>query len=141
VDSPHENPVATLERLVRAINGHDLEALVACFADDYVMEAPAHPNHSFRGRQQVRRNWSAIFAAVPDISACVLRTALDGETLWSEWEMSGTRRDGTAHLMRGVFVFGIAAGSVRWSRMFLEPVEVSGGDIDAALRSQLRGSS
>ena len=34
-------------------------------------------------------------------AADVLRSAVAGDTVWSEWEMTGTRRDGTAHLMRG----------------------------------------
>ena len=134
------SPVATVERLVRATNEHDIERVVACFAQDYALEAPAHPQRSFRGNAQVRRNWTQIFAAVPDISTRVLRSAVDGDTVWTEWEMSGTRRDGGAHLMRGVFIFGIADGKVHWGRMFLEPVEESGAGIDAALRGQLAGS-
>jgi SnoaL-like domain len=55
-----------------------------------------------RGNPQIGRNWTRIFAAVPDIRARVLRIAVDGDTVWTEWEMSGTRRDGAAFLMRGV---------------------------------------
>jgi ketosteroid isomerase-like protein len=133
----NEGPVATVERLVRATNDHDIERVVSCFAEDYVLDAPAHPRRAFRGNAQVRRNWTQIFAAVPDITARLLRSAVDGDTVWTEWEMAGTRRDGGRHLMRGVFIFGVAAGQVRWARMFLEPVEESGGDIDAALHDHL----
>jgi len=118
-----DDPMATVERLVRATNEHDLDALVACFAEDYVLDAPAHPERSFRGNAQVHRNWTQFFAAVPDLTARLLRSAVDGETVWTEWEMSGSRRDGGAHLMRGVFVFGISGDLVRWGRMFLEAVE------------------
>jgi ketosteroid isomerase-like protein len=132
-----ENPFATVERLVQATNDHDLDRLVSCFADDYVLSAPTHPQRSFRGNGQVRRNWTQIFAAVPDLTTRLLRSAVDGETVWTEWEMSGTRRDGGAHLLRGVFIFGVAAGRIRWGRMFLEPVEEAGGDINEAVREQL----
>jgi ketosteroid isomerase-like protein len=136
-----EAPGATVERLVRATNAHDVDRLVACFAADYSLEAPAHPQRSFCGNEQVRRNWTQIFTAVPDIRASVVRSVVAGETVWTEWEMSGTRRDGAAHLARGVFIFGISDGLVRWGRMYLEPVEGSDGHIDTAPRSPLAGAT
>src|SRR6266566_2433582 len=101
-----EQSLATIDRVVRATNQHDLEALAACFAEDYENETPAHPARSFRGGEQVRRNWEQIFGFVPDLRAEVLQRAIDDDTVWTEWEMTGTRRDGTAHHMRGVVVFG-----------------------------------
>src|SRR6478735_10286292 len=106
----HPTPQSVISRLVDATNAHDLDALAGCFAPDYRNETPAHPARGFSGREQVRRNWQQIFAAVPDLHAVVLRSAVAGDTVWSEWEMSGTRRDGTAHLMRGVILFGVNAG-------------------------------
>src|ERR671917_1012629 len=82
---------AVVGRLLAAVNGHDLDTLVACFAEDYLNETPAHPQRGFRGSEQVRRNWSQIFASVPDITAQVTRSSIDGDTTWTEWEMSGTR--------------------------------------------------
>ena len=96
------NLVAT--RLQRAINKHDLDALASCFAVDYVNDAPVHPSRSFVGRDQVRKNWVQIFAAVPDIKADLLCCTRAGDTVWTEWEMAGTRIDGRRHLMRGVSV-------------------------------------
>jgi hypothetical protein len=54
------------ERLLAAMNARDIEAFVACFAEDYESEQPAHPDRAFVGREQVRENWSAIFSGVPD---------------------------------------------------------------------------
>jgi hypothetical protein len=51
-------PRAFLRRLQRAVNDHDIEALVSCFAEDYVNETPAHPLRGFSGRDQVRKNWT-----------------------------------------------------------------------------------
>ena len=51
----------TVERLNAAMNAHDIEAFVECFEEDYESEQPAHPDRAFRGREHVRRNWSAIF--------------------------------------------------------------------------------
>lgn len=122
-----------LERLLAAVNSHDLDGLVACFDEDYVNVNPAHPQRGFRGREQVRRNWSQIFAGVPDVHARVLRSAVDGDTLWSEWEMTGARNDGAPFEMRGVIIFGVADGRAKWARMFLEPVEETSGDANALL--------
>ncbi len=127
------DPTDLLERLIPAVNDHDLEKLVACFHPDYVMENPVHPQWSFRGNEQVRRNWTQIFGAVPDVRANVLRTAVDGDTLWTEWAMSGSRVDGGDFDMRGVFIFGVVDGRAEWARMFLEPLEQAGGDTDAAV--------
>src|SRR3954451_16689545 len=95
-------------RLVRATNDHDIDALVDCFATGYVNETPTHPQRGFRGRDQVRMNWTSIFAGVPDISARVIASIVDGSTAWTEWEMSGTRRDGAHHAMAGVIIFGVS---------------------------------
>jgi len=132
-----DGPAATVERLVQATNAHDLDRLVACFAEDYRNETPVHPARSFQGRSQVRRNWEQIFAFVPDIRVEIIRSAVDGDSLWSEWEMRGTRRDGTAHLMRGCIVFGVGDSAIRWARFYLEPVDDNGATVDQAVREQV----
>ena len=120
-----------LDRLQATINGHDLEAMVSCFAVDYVNETPAHPQRGFRGQEQVRVNWRQIFASVPDIQARVLRSNVDGDTLWTEWDIAGNRTDGAPFLMRGVVIFGIAGDTIGSARFYLEPVEHTSGDVDA----------
>jgi ketosteroid isomerase-like protein len=132
-----DEPLEVVERLLLATNRHDLDALVACFAEDYANETPLHPARGFVGPAQVRRNWEQIFMFVPDIRAEMTRTAVDGGTVWSEWEMRGTRRDGTAHLMRGCIVFGVAGALVRWARFYLEPVDESDATVDVAVRDQV----
>ena len=126
-----------IERLVQAANDHDLDALVACFAEDYENETPAHPARGFRGRSQVRRNWEQIFAFVPDLRCAVTRSATDADVVWTEWEMTGTRRDGSAHCMRGVVIFGVRDDVAQWARFYLEPVDLSAGTVDAAVREQV----
>jgi ketosteroid isomerase-like protein len=128
-------PATLPSRLARATNAHDLEGLVDCFAESYVNETPAHPARGFHGREQVRTNWRQLFAGVPDLRARVLSSAVDGATVWSEWEMSGTRRNGTAHLMRGVIIFTVADGRATAARFYLEPVDDSDTGVDAAVRA------
>jgi ketosteroid isomerase-like protein len=137
----HAEPAAVVRRLERATNEHDLEALVACFASDYRNETPAHPQRGFIGRDQVRANWSQIFAAIPDLTCQILGCAVDGATVWSEWEQRGTRPDGTPHLMRGVIIFGIADEVLAWARFYLEPVQAAAGTVDQAVRRQVRPGS
>jgi ketosteroid isomerase-like protein len=127
-------PTAMLRRLERATNDHDLEALVDCFAETYVNETPVHPARGFRGREQVRANWRQLFAGVPDLQVRVLAAVAEGSTVWSEWEMTGTRRDGAPHHLRGVIVFDVADGRATAARFYLEPVDRSDTGVDAAVR-------
>ena len=42
------------DRLLAALNAHDLDAFVDCFAADYHSEQPAHPARTFVGSDKVR---------------------------------------------------------------------------------------
>ncbi|HEV7199552.1 MAG TPA: nuclear transport factor 2 family protein [Candidatus Limnocylindria bacterium] len=122
-----------VNRLVAATNAHDLDALVACFDDDYVNETPAHPLRGFRGPAQVGENWRAIFAGIPDISVRVTASARHGNEVWSEWRMDGTRHDGARHTMAGVIIFGVTDDRISSARFYLEPVETTTGDVSTAI--------
>lgn len=137
-----EDPQAFLDRLVQATNAHDLDALVGCFNRDYRNETPVHPSRSFTGPDQVRDNWQRIFAAVPDVQAQVSAAVVDGPArIWSEWEMSGTRLDGSRHLMRGVIVFDVAEGLAARARFYLEPVDDADGTVTEAVDRQLHSGA
>jgi ketosteroid isomerase-like protein len=124
-------PAETVQRLLEAVNAHDLEAMVALFADDYHNQTPAHPQLGFRGNAQVRRNWTQLFAGVPDLRARLPRVVVDGDNVWTEWDISGTRGDGAAFGMCGVVIFGVTDGRIASARFYLEPVEETSGDVDA----------
>ena len=111
-----------LARVLEATNAHDVERIVGCFAPDYVNETPCHPARGFNGNEQVRRNWTAILEAVPDLLSTVVDEVVVGDQVWSEWEMRGTRRDGAPHLMQGVIVFRVDGDRARSSRFYMEPV-------------------
>ena len=130
-----------LATLVQATNAHDLEAVVDCFDATYRNQAPTHPSRDFEGPEQVRANWRQIFTFVPDVQASVLRWAIDGCDLWSEWEMSGTRLDGTRHLMRGVIIFGVLDRRATSARFYLEPVEQASTTVDDAVRAQVHADA
>jgi ketosteroid isomerase-like protein len=117
-------------RLLNATNAHDLSALAACFAADYLNETPAHPLRGFVGREQVRANWQQLFASIPDLRAEILDSAVDGDVAWSEWRMTGTRADGTAHEMAGVNIFTIRGIEIVRGRFYLELVERQSGTVN-----------
>lgn len=130
-----------IDRLIGAVNGYDLEGVVACFADDYVNETPVHPQRGFRGADQVRTNWAQIFAGVADMQAAVLRRAESDGQVWTEWDMSGSRREGGGpFLMRGVVIFGIRGDVISSARFYLEPAEEASGDVDAHTRRVVTGN-
>lgn len=119
-------PANILERFVDTANRHDLDAMLLCFAEDYHVEYPAHPARDFQGREPVRRIHEQLFAGVPDLIIEPLRSAVDGDVLWTELEWRGTRRDGSRFLMRGPFLFGIRDGVFAWLRCYIEPVDQAG---------------
>jgi ketosteroid isomerase-like protein len=122
------------ERLRAAMNARDIDAFVDCFDEGYESEQPVHPDRAFRGREQVRANWSAIFDGVPDFQVELVATAGSGEVEWSEWRWRGTQSDGGSLDMAGVIVGGVSGGRLVWARLYVEPVEQGGAGIDGAVR-------
>jgi ketosteroid isomerase-like protein len=112
------------------MNAHDLEAFLACIHPEYRSEQPVHPERGFGGRDQVEKNWAAMFSVIPDFRAEALDTAVDGDTAWTEWRWSGTRADGIPLDMRGVTLFRVEDGLIVSGRLYVEEVEQAGADID-----------
>ena len=135
------NPADVVERLHEAMNRHDLEAFLACIDVDYRSEQPVHPPRGFGGREQVEKNWSAIFEGVPDFHAELLATATGGDKVWSEWHWTGTRRNEAPLDLRGVTLFGVRDGRIVSGRLYMEEVEAAGGDIDETVRRLAHGTS
>src|SRR5919112_4501490 len=119
-----------IERMAEALNRHDLHAFLGCFGPNYRSEQPAHPNRGFGGKEQVRKNWSGMFESFPDFEAELLRHGSDGEVVWSEWHWSAT-----GLRMVGVIVMAVKEDRISWARLYMEPVEGAGQDIDEAMRT------
>jgi hypothetical protein len=128
-----------VNRLLSAMNAHDLDAFVACFAVDYDSQQPAHPNRAFRGSDQVRKNWQGVFAGIPDFAAELLLSAEVAEGVEvSEWRWTGTHTDGEPFGMQGMIVTGVQGNQIAWQRLYLEPVERGGADIDQMVQETYR---
>jgi ketosteroid isomerase-like protein len=128
------DPRALMDRLTAAQNEHDLEAMLACFHEDYRSEQPLFPARTFQGIDQVRANWSGLLEGIPDFHAETLRSAVDGDTVFSEIHWTGTKADGTPLDERGVLIFGIRDDRLAWGRLYVDEVEREGPDIDEVVR-------
>jgi hypothetical protein len=123
-----------LERLRDAVNVHDAHRLASLFAEDYHSAQPLHPNRGFAGSAQVLENWSTVFEGVPDFRSELLASSVDGGVEWGEWYWHGHHVDGSPFAMRGVTIFVVRDSMVAEGRLYMEPVEADGGDIEAAVQ-------
>jgi hypothetical protein len=69
-----------LERLRDVANAHDPHGLASLFAEDYQSTQPLHPGRDFVGRAQVLKNWISAFEGVPDFTAELLASTVDGRS-------------------------------------------------------------
>lgn len=127
-----------LERLTEAQNAHDAHRMAALFAEDYVSAQPIHPGRAFNGRAQVFANWSSVFEGVPDFRATLLASTRDGETEWGEFDWQGRHTDGAPFAMRGVIIVVVRDDVVAEARLYMEPVDRSGDDIEVAVEQLYR---
>jgi len=126
-------------RFVNACNRHDADGVGACLHPDFDSIQPMYPSRNFRGADQVRRNWQAIFDAEPGFRLTVLRSAAMDDTVWLE--LHGAGRDAE---VAGIFIMGIVGDRIRWARIYsslVEPVAPGVGDATdpaASLQEVLR---
>jgi ketosteroid isomerase-like protein len=119
-------PQQVFERMIQAANRHDLEAMVACYTEDYRSEQPFHPERNFTGPDGVRKNWSFFFATMPDYRIEVLNLTVGGDTVWAELHFHGTQLDGTRQSTRGVTLVGVRGDLISWARLYIELVQEPG---------------
>ncbi|HEY5223877.1 MAG TPA: nuclear transport factor 2 family protein [Microbacteriaceae bacterium] len=136
-----DDALGVITRLLNATNAHDLDELTRCFAPAYVNLTPAHPLRGFIGRGQVHANWEQFFATIPDLQASIVGSVVDGDRVWSEWQMTGTRADGSAHEMAGIIVFTVKGDEIARASLYLEPVERQSGTVDDAVGRQVTGAT
>ncbi len=99
---------ATMEALMAAFNARDLEALMACMAEDCAFHTAAGPEAEgavHRGRAAVRAAYAAVFAAFPQAAWTEGAHVVAGETGLSTWRFVGTTAEGRAVDVRGCDVF------------------------------------
>jgi ketosteroid isomerase-like protein len=115
-----------LDRLSDAISSGDPARVASCFTSDFRAELPQHPERNFVGAEQVRANWTAIFHNWPNLTARVLRTAVNGPEIWSEWEMTNDDKAGNPVVFAGPVILTTHDGKINWVRFYLDPVGLPG---------------
>ncbi|MGW5262310.1 nuclear transport factor 2 family protein [Microbispora sp. NPDC004025] len=75
------------DRVLNAVNGHDLDRLSACYDDDAVLSTPLGDNV---GREQIVRYWENLFKGFTDMAMTVWNRVECADPGFSEWTMTGT---------------------------------------------------
>jgi ketosteroid isomerase-like protein len=106
-----ERRVEVLQRVFDAFNRHDLDAILACFAEECTFDSPRGPDpwgQRFGGRDEVRRGLQARFEGMPDVRYDDGEHFACGSRGVSEWTIRGTTVAGDAVEVRGcdLWTFG-----------------------------------
>jgi ketosteroid isomerase-like protein len=115
-----------LQAIADAFNHHDLDAIMAFFADDAVFEAPRGPEpwgRRFVGAAEVRDGFAARFAGIPDVHYGDDAHWVSGDRGTSEWTLTGTTTDGERIEVRGCDLWTFRDGKVTRKDSFWKIVE------------------
>lgn len=99
---------AVMERMMAGFNARDVDAVMACMAENCAFHAAAGPDAEGArhvGREAVRAATEAIFATFPQAAWTEGRHVVTGDTGLSSWRFVGQRADGTAVDVRGCDIF------------------------------------
>ncbi len=105
--STDTNTAMTIQRLQAfdaAWNAHDVDAIMAFFADDCAYHASSGPDHlgvTYRGRDDVRAAIAAFLERFPDAHFDEDLAVVAGDRGFTEWTFTGTTADGTAVRFHG----------------------------------------
>jgi ketosteroid isomerase-like protein len=111
----HNEAMRVLKAITTAFDQHDLEGIMAHFADDAVFEGPRGTDPwgtRFVGRAAIREAFAARFAGIPDIRYGEDEHFVDGDRGASEWTLSGTTTDGQRIEVRGCDLWTLRDGMV-----------------------------
>ena len=111
----HDDAARMLKAIATAFDEHDLEGIMAHFADDAVFDGPRGTERwgtRFVGREQIREAFAARFAGIPDVRYQEDEHFVDGDRGASEWTLSGTTTDGQRLEVRGCDLWTLRDGTV-----------------------------
>jgi ketosteroid isomerase-like protein len=118
--------VSRLQAITDAFNRHDLDAIMAFFADDAVFESPRGPDphgRRFEGKAAVREGLAARFSGIPDVHYGNDDHFVAGDRGASEWTLTGTTSDGVRLEVRGCDLWTFRDGLVVKKDSFWKIVE------------------
>ena len=105
----------TLEAITDAFNRHDVDGVMAFFAEDAVFESPKGPEpwgRRFVGRDEVREGFAARFAGIPDVHYGDDRHWAGNDFGVSEWTLTGTSVSGQRIEVRGIDMLEFVGGKI-----------------------------
>jgi ketosteroid isomerase-like protein len=107
--------VNTVQAILAAFNAHDLDAIMAFFADACVLDMPRGPDpwgQRYVGKAAVREGLATRFTGLPDVHYSDDRHWISGNMVVSEWLLTGTRPDGVRVTVRGCDHYEFRDGKV-----------------------------
>jgi ketosteroid isomerase-like protein len=111
----HDDAIGMLAEIAAAFDSHDLDRIMAHFADDAVFDGPRGTEvwgTRFTGREAIRQAFAARFAGIPDVRYQQDSHFVDGDRGASEWTLSGTTTDGVRIEVRGCDLWTLRDGQV-----------------------------
>jgi taurine dehydrogenase small subunit len=111
----HDEAMRMIRAITTAFDEHDIDGIMAHFADDAVFEGPRGPHpwgQRFVGRAEVRDAFAARFSGIPDIRYQGDDHFVDGDRGASEWTLSGTTGAGQRIEVRGCDLWTFRDGKV-----------------------------
>jgi ketosteroid isomerase-like protein len=111
----HDDAIEVLRSVCAAFDRHDLDGIMAHFADDAVFESPRGPDpwgQRFVGKAAVREGFAGRFAGIPDVRYTEDAHFVDGDRGASEWTLSGTSVDGQRIEVRGCDLWTLRDGQI-----------------------------
>lgn len=115
--------IHVINKLHKAMNEHNLNAMLDCVDSGYISEQPFHPELNFSGREHMKENWTWILENCPDFSSSLNRYSISNDTIWAEWQWTGTNKDSSYFNMLGVTIFKVEGGRITHGRLFMESVK------------------
>jgi ketosteroid isomerase-like protein len=107
--------ISILDGLADAFNAHDIDKIMAYFANDCSLDMPRGPQpHGSRytGRDAVRRGLLMRFETTPDVHYADVENFADGHTGMSKWLLTGTTPGGEKIEVRGCDFYTFRAGKI-----------------------------
>jgi ketosteroid isomerase-like protein len=105
-----------LEQLLDAFNRHDLDAIMAHFAEDATFDMPRGPDpwgRRYVGRAQVREGLASRFTGIPDVHYGEAQHWVCGNDFGvTDWTLTGTMTTGVAVKVRGCDHYTFRDGKV-----------------------------
>lgn len=122
---PDSDSIALLERFMAAWNARDLDTLMECMADDCVFQASSGGDAQgtvFRGRQDVREAYAAVWKTFPDAAWNDATHFVCGSRAVSEWVFTGTDTSGKRTEVAGCDLFQLCRGRILVKNSFRKAV-------------------